>query len=277
MAKITLTHPEHGDMEVDLPEGYLSPAEVKEGFMPKAIFQAELGQRVQSIIRGEGYVKPSDLYDNEEFKQSALEKWQVNIAPDAADAAKERAAAIEEARRNWEAQHLTPAQEAAQQANGRIEKLLLRDLHNQIATAAADVGIQESLRKSPVDGQAPPIVHMLAQYFGYDEKTDGWAVKTQGSDGQPGYAYSAKPTDANPYQGVREFMSQWAGDEANKQFVVDQRQRGPGMRGDGPTGEKRGGVVQISFEDSQNAQTYREAKAKAEKAGATIEITDRPY
>lgn len=277
MARITLTHPEHGEMEVELPEGYLSPEEVKAGYMPKAIFQAELGNRVQSIIRGEGYVKPDDLYGDEDFKKNALEKWQVNVAPDEAMAAKERAEAIEQARATWTAQHLTPLEKKQAEAAQRIERLLQRDLFAQIERAASEVGVQESLRKSPVDGQAPPIVHMLAQYFGYDEKTDGWAVKRTDENGQPGFVYSAKPTDKRPYADVTEFMQNWAADEANKQFVVDQRQRGPQMQGDGPKGERRGGVVQISFEDSQDAQKYRAAKEKAEKAGAEIDITDRPY
>ncbi len=276
MADITVKHEEHGEITVALPEGYVTPEQLAEDYTPKAIFQTELGQRATSIIKNEGYVKPDSLLDNEDFRAKALDKWQVKVAPDEAAAAQERADAIETARATWEAQKLTPATQKLDKASARITGLLLRDLHNQITNAADEVGVLESLRKSPVKGQPAPIVHMMAEYFGYHDESDAWAVKKQNEDGTAGFTYATKPETNQPYQGVMEFMTVWSENESNKQFLVDPRQRGPGLQPGGGA-ERRGGVVQLSYEDSQDAIKYRAAKEKADKMGGEVEITDRPW
>lgn len=256
------------EKEVDLPEGYLAPDEVKAQYMPKSGFEAELSRRAESITQK----KLAELESDDEFFNKLIEKRGVKIA-DPTKETKLTTDQLKDAQAQWEKKHLEPLKKQLDEASQRVTKLQSSSLNAEIMQAAAAAGINPALLKSPVAGQPAPFVAMIRELFGYDEKTGGWYVKKGDS-----FEFSSTPSEDNgPYKRVSEFVKEWAGDKENKAFIVDRRQGGAELGGgkDTPTVTSSGGRHVISRVDAADLGKYKAAKAAAEKAGVSLVIAEQ--
>lgn len=263
---ITVEHPDHGELEVELPEGFISEEQINDNYVPKGHHNAEMAKLRREA---KGLVSPDDVLEDEEFRERALGAWGIDPEGqgDAPRLTEERVQAIrEEAVRK----RVKPLEEERDNLRTEVEGLRRQQLTSAILTAASGV-VKEGLLKSPTKGAAPPIVNMLAPYFDYDPETGQWAVR----EGD-GFRYSGEPSETEPYMGPEEFLASWADDEANADWVRDTRQRGPGAKDDRETGGG-GGVVTISHSDAQDNSKYKAAKAKAEERGVELRIVDQPW
>ncbi|MHC4703166.1 MAG: hypothetical protein ACYTFQ_21585, partial [Planctomycetota bacterium] len=191
MAKFKVKNPETGEVTEIEVEGAISLEEVKENYLPRAVFQAELDKRVKSILSGEDYVKADDLLEDSEFRTKALELWGETLGGGGdQETAEQRAALIQEAigkeRKKWD-RELVPMREGAEKDKATISKLRQKELAALIIEAARP-DVADSLLVSPGNGMSPAIVNLLAPMFGFNAEADTWAVR-DGDD----FAYSTNP------------------------------------------------------------------------------------
>ena len=197
------------------PAGYIAESDVQAKLAEKDAF---LKTEIERRLRGK--VDPEKLLQDETFRAKALETW--GIKPE--KPGKPSGEDVEKLYGQWEAKHVAPLKAQMAQFEAEVTELRTRDLYGQIVGAAAPL-VNEQLLQSPVPGQAPPIVHLLAPYFGYDPEHKAWFVK----DGD-GFAFAAKPEKGAPYKTAAEFLGEWAQNKANAAWVKDQRQRGAGFQ-----------------------------------------------
>lgn len=223
-------------------------------YMPKAAFQTELNRRVAAIA---GKAKSEDDFlQDEDFRVKAIEAWGIKPQGEQANQAL-TGEQLAQAQKDWEKKHLSPVAERATRAETRVQQLLHRDLHAQILATAGELGIKKSLLKTPVEGATPPIVNLLANYFGLDEEAGSWFTK----EGD-GFAFSGTPSAQSPYKSVSEFIREWTENEG-KDFLEDVRQRGPGMgQPGGPKGSKDINVRISEAEAAGNFTLSNQLKAE---------------
>lgn len=269
LAKVTIDGKE---VEVELPEGYLSPDLVSEGFMRKETFMPEVERRVKTMNKG--MVKSDDLLENEDFLTKMLLKQGKELF-DSEKAKKGKkgdsdvdamlAQRLAEAQTDWRKKELTPLQENLIKTEGTISTLRARILNGQILQESINLGIKESFLKSPSEGGIVPIVSMLRGTFRYDNEHNEFFVSKSDEE----FEFSNKPEEGHPYKTVSEFMIDWAGRKENVDFVDIERKRGPGLGGPG-RGQQRGKDVVLSQAEASDHGTYIAAEERAKKQGGRV-------
>jgi hypothetical protein len=267
MAKKAKVQFNGAEVEVELPDGWLSPEEA-DTMLPKAIMATEVARAVTQAVKTGGYVKPDDLLGDDDFKAKALAAWKVQNPGKGAPTGAE----LEQLQRDWTAQHVKPVTDERDALKDRVSRLLSRSLHSSILEAARAAGVKDAYLRLPTGAPAdavPPIVSMFGSLFGYDEKTDAHYVRSGES-----FAYSGKPTAENPFKGVGEWFTEWSASKDNAEFLVDPRQRGPGL-GDAPRGGA-GGTITITLTRAQasDASQYQAARELAQKSGGSVQVVD---
>ncbi len=243
------------EVEVERPAGLLDEAEVREKFMPKATFEAELTTRVDSIITNKGLVDPATLMDSEDFKVKFMEHHEIASNKTADQYKADLASEAEKLRRK----EVAPLQEKLTAANKRISVKNQRELSSVLLTAAAGL-VKTPLLKGSATSR-PAFVAMIGDNFGFSDEHDAWFVKN--ADGS--FAFPKKG-DA-PYKTPEEFVEEWLEDEANSDFLAEAPSNLPGIK---PGGATKGVRVTISREDAGDVTKYREARAQAVEAGQGI-------
>lgn len=261
----TVEHPEHGEIEITVPETYVPREILESDYVPKGAHNSQMAQLRKQY---EGFAKPDDLLSDEEFRNRAIEEWGIEIDDGAPKLTPDRVA---ELRSDFERKHLKPMQDQLSGVQKENESLRTSILHSRIL-AAAGGKVQQHLLKAPSKGAMPPIVNLLAPYFTWDADSGIFAVR----EGD-GFRTTADPEASSPYMGIDEFVARWIDDEENP-FRIDTRQSGPGagVKGSGGSGSGGSGVVTLSYEDSQDPTKYRAAKKVAEERGVELVIGEHP-
>jgi hypothetical protein len=148
---------------------------------------------------------------------------------------------------------------ALSEGKRQLEAAQHRSLAAEIVAEGVRVGVRRALLTSPDASVPAPLVAMTSGYFARSETTDQWAVRRG-----DGFAYSARPTERAPYEGVGEFMDTWAALEGNKEFLNDERQSGPDLQ--------VAGVVTLTPEQASDATTYNEALKRVGGDWAKIKV-----
>lgn len=208
--------------------------EFKTQYVLKAVHDHEMGRQRKEAA---ALKDPAKLLEDDEFKGKALSAWGI----DPSGKAKLTAEQLQEVRESVTKQQVTPLQEQLAKAKGAIDRLRRKELEGQILEAARGVVRDEFLTR-PTPLARPLIVSMLEEQFGFDEESDGWAVKKAQGEG---YEYAAKPEHGRPWMGPAEFLAGWAIKDPAKPFLRDQRQKIPGA---GQPPANRGGTT-ISQQD----------------------------
>lgn len=221
----------------------LTAEELREQFVPKKDMNRRLGSAKSNAIVA--------ALDDEEFKAKALAHWGVDPTKTGGTGeAPDFAQRITQERQQWEAKHLTPAQQRIKELEAEVNTVRQEGLEAAILRAGTGI-LQDYLLKAPpgVKGGKAPIVNMIGQYFGFDPESRSWLVR----DGDS-FAISSAPSPERTYKDVAEFIEEFA--TANPGLGLDKRQRGPGAQGAGdPTPKDI--VSQIAALDA--AGKYEEA------------------
>lgn len=264
---ITVQHPEHGELEVEV-EGFVPENEVEEKYISKAAHNAQMAKMRKDL---EGRADPDELLQDPDFRDRAIEAWDIEIDDGTPKLTPDRKQELLE---DFEDRHVKPLEKKLEHYQTEAERLRQDQLRSRILSAAGGK-VQQHLLKAPGAGQTPPVVNLLAPYFEYDEDSGQWAVK----DGE-GFRHSMDPDADSPYMGIDEFVGKWVNDDDNP-FTVDTRQRGPGASTEGGGGSAggessgdSGGVITLSAEEARDPETYRAARKQAEEQGAEIEIQE---
>lgn len=215
--KIKVQH-NGAEIEVELPEGFVSPEELTENYVAKDFFESEMGRRLSAARKG--LAKKDDLLADKDFKEEALKSWGV-VARDEKE--------IEKVREAIRGAEVAPLTEKLTKAQAKLAKVSRSRLEARLIARAAELGFDDTLLKSPVKGAPAPIVGLLGGYFVEDEEKDDFFIKDPSGNS---YVYSAKPTNEAPYKTVEEFVEEWS-KGAGKPFVRDTRQRVGGGDGKG--------------------------------------------
>ena len=257
------------EVEVDAPEGWMSAEDIAGSFMKKDTFEKEMERRIASAKKG--LVSQTDLLSNEDFLTEIL-KAQGKELFDPAKAKGKKGADDEaiaqrltDALAEWRKKELEPMAGERDKAIGRIGSLQTRILRGQIIEAAVKAGVKGSFLKAPQPGADPPIVAMLGSIFRHDGDHDDFFV----AKGENDFEFSAKPDEGTPYKGVGEFVTDWASQKENLDFIDASLQSGPGLGQPGP-GRVSGKDVHLTQEQASDHQTYTKATEQASKQGGRV-------
>ena len=218
----------------------------------------------------------SQLLQDDDFRAEALRSWDIDTSIEpgiteqqSKDLVKKRVLEAEERLTN---QKVGPLETERDTLQGQVRQLRESDLRSQIVQAFTNK-VKSSMLKSEQEGFAPPIVNFVRQYFEFDEDGSRWAV-TEGRDDQsrPSFSLSTKNTDGYNYKLPEEFASDWIENSINKEWLLDQTQKGSGH----PSGDVRTptGVIRISREDAKDHSKYMAAEKRASELGGTVEYLD---
>jgi hypothetical protein len=250
-------------VEVEV-NGVVAEADLSTKYVPKEAVQTIVQDRLTQFAQG--HVKLDDISTKPELKERVLSLLGIKSqSGDGSDVGKQ----LEGAKKQWTETELKPVIEREQAAKTEIESLRRDRLTDSIVAAAARAGVKGTLLNPPFPGSKPPIVAMLEQGFGFEDKTRQWYAKGAAAD-QP-FAFSAKPTGSQPYKAVEEAVLDWARKPENKEFIGVTTQSGPGLGGGSVN---TGGVGFISTADARDPRKYRIAKEAAQKAGVELQLTD---
>jgi hypothetical protein len=252
-----------GEQEFEVEEipGWVPEERVREEYVPKKTFSAELDRRATSIIKNKGLRAPDELLDDEEFRAKFIERHGLDPSKGAKDFQEQ----LTRERESLMNREVKPREEKLGKLTERLQRKINRELEAEIMQAAANVPtLRRSLLRATAQGAPAPIVSLLREAFGYSEEHDRWFAK-----GKDGFAYPKGGDD--PYKSVAEMVAEWAADPANADWHDSQRQAGPEARP--ANGVGGAGAVTISREDAKDPAKYRKAKADAEKRGVELKIT----
>jgi hypothetical protein len=250
------------EVEVELPEGYVAPEDIRSNYVPKSFMEKELARRANSMARSQ----LDAMFSDEAQRAELLTKLGVDpTAPTKKGAVDPEAFA--KARQEWEAKDLAPLRTKLEEMTGVVQRTREKALSADIVTAAQNAGFAPEFLKAPAKGVVAPVVAMFGSLFAHDADHDGFFVR----DGDS-FAYSGKPTANQPYKTVAEWFEEFAGSKDAAPYLRKDAQNGPGFR---PGSERgAGGPVRLTRTDARDAAKYRAAKAKAEQMGTEIEIVD---
>lgn len=261
--KVTI---EGKDVEIDVPAGFMSEADVKQSYMPTVVFEDELKRRTASIVNKQREEIRQQLLQDDEFKAQASETW--GLKQKEAELQKTAAETVERQRKEWEKTQLEPLNQKLTKTQGQAERLLRSKLAADILSAASEAGVAKALLKPVAPGQLPAIVNLVSSAFKYDEQTDSFYVVK--ADGE--FAWASNPTQDHRFKDVSEFLKEWATDKGNAMFVEDTRQRGAGIASTSQSG--RPGNIVITKAEARDVRKYAAAKDAAAKAGVELEIAE---
>ncbi len=254
-------HPEHGAMDVPIPEGFVSSDGMTENFVPRSVHNQEMA-KMRTAAKGRH--TDEEMLADEDFRTRALETWEIKLdGSDPKPSPVDTEALTEKITARLRKSDVEPLTLERDGLLSEVTVLRRASLISALVQAASGI-VKPSLLKSAVPGQEPPIANILGGYFGVIPDTKTWGVKEGDT-----FAYSSKPTNDNPFKGVAEFVLEWSGDKANADFLLDEKQRGPALN-DAP--KPTGGAITLTREQAQDTQQYRAASAKAIEAGVPLNI-----
>ena len=267
---------QHGEetIQVPLPEGILRATDVATDYMPKSTFASELGRRALSIAKDKGYLKPEDMLSNEEHVAAIMEQHGLvkkTVDGDPAKPTPPTPEMLADLQTSWRTKELVPVQEALQLGENRVTKLLGRMRASDIVAAAAASGVKERFLKPAAVGQDAPIVSMLGSIFRFDEEHGEYFVAKDAEH----FEITSDTKAAFPYKTITEFITGWAGQPENKDFVDVAAQSGAGLN-DIPGSKSSGKDIVITREAAANFQEYQKAQVEAEKRGGSVIVEGTP-
>lgn len=228
MRKVKVMY-EGKEIEVELPQGYLSPDEVSTGYVAKAATEQIVTDRLARAMR----TAKKELLEDEEFRTEALTAW--NIKPGDKGTGKATPAEIDAALKEYERTTHAPILKENEALKGRIGSLTRSQLHAQILAEAAAVGVAKHYLKPVGNSKTPAIIGMFEPQFGFDEQIGDWLVR--GADGKS-YAVSGEANAAHPYKGVKHFFTDLSKDPDARSFF-EAAQSGAGVQTGGAGGSQK--------------------------------------
>lgn len=210
-----------------VPEDWVHKTEVDEGFMSKTKFQEELKRRVDGVTKG--MVKSEDALKDEEFLTKAAEANKeffvklLEIKPGKegdVDVAKLQKEAMDRVRQ----EELKPVQEASTKKDEEIQRLRLRDLDGQIATAAITLGVDPELTDLVK-------IHVRDNSI-WSQELNQWLVKRQDGSGEFEFSTDPDKPGGHPYMGPAEFLEVTKKGGKKKVWFKASTQAGIDFKGD---------------------------------------------
>ena len=132
---------ESHEVEVALPDGYLTPDEVREHYMPRDNFQSELSRRLR------GKANPDELLNDEAFIDRVLETHEDRLreALKIENNGGPTPEQLDRVREQLRREELAPLEERLESLQGSNESLRSRILHGEVLEASRDVGVVDDL------------------------------------------------------------------------------------------------------------------------------------
>lgn len=227
MAKVKVMI-EGKETEVELPQGYLGPDEIKASYVAKDAVTQIVEDRIGRYAKN----AKKELLADEEFRTEALAAW--NIKPGDKGKGSATPAEIDAALKEFERTTHAPILKERDALKERIGTLTRSQLHAQIIAEATAAGVDRKFLKPLPGSKVPAIIGMVEHNFGFDEQINDHLVRTP--DGKS-WAVSGEAGAAHPYKGVKHFFADFAKDPEFRGFLEPQQQ-GAGLQGTGNNGGK---------------------------------------
>lgn len=202
------------EIEVNLPDGYLSPEDVQSQYVKKDFFETEIQRRVNSAKAN----AETSLSTNPDFIQKILSSKGVEIDPTTGKI-KGSDIDIEKVKNQFFEENVKPLK-------SKLENVRRKQLESEIISTAAQIGVKEEFLKPVVQGAKPVIVQMVESAFGYDDEREIWAVKENDK-----FKYSSNPTQSNPFAGPVDLFKEMKAKAEFKGFFRETTQTGSNYSG----------------------------------------------
>lgn len=208
---IALDEGESREVEVELPDGYLTPDEVRKNWVPVS----RLEERVAKAKNGRYTV--DELLENEDLLArvaSSKEDWfreRLKIEGEKPDMTK-----LQE---TWRQQELKPVSEQLEQVKTEVQKLRSARLSADVSEAAMELGVKKSH------------VQLLGPYYekrvAWSDEHGDWFIV----DGNGEFEYSAKPHEGSPYLTIGEDLERKARSGDYEDWFDGKGRTGPDYQG----------------------------------------------
>lgn len=252
-------------VEIDV-AGVVPEADLASKYTPNEAVSRIVTDRLAQF--GRGHVALADITAKPEVKQQVLDLLGIKGTSGAdGDIGKQ----LERHTAELREREVKPLNEQLTSSKTEIETLRRDRLTDLIVAAGARAGVVAPLLNPPFTGAKPPLVAMLEQGFGFDDKSRQWYARGANAD-QP-FAFAAQQTGGNPYKAVEEAVKDWSKKPENKQFIGITTQSGPGANTGGGSSGGTGGVF-ISRADAKNTQKWQRAREEARKQGVEVQYSD---
>lgn len=236
----TVDHPEHGEIEVPVPEGYVPEDRVRENYMPKSTFQEELRRRMS------GKRDPDELLEDEDFLERVADRRSDFFADRFGEGGGEGDGPDpEKLRSQWEETDLKPV--AKERDQWKEEALELR--RSRIPTQIARARFEENL---PIKDKIGPL---LEDYYErrtkwHEEHGEVFLVDDNGE-----FVYSPSPEEGLPYMTIAEDLEKKyrSGDYTGDWFDENGRP-GADVGSPGSGSGRRGRVTSEQFQEMSPAE-----------------------
>lgn len=243
--------PETGEVEVELPDGYLTPDEIREGYVPKATIESRINRAVRGRYTIDELVENEDLLT--QVAQSAEDRLRefLKIEGEKPDVTK-----LQE---TWRQQEVKPLKEQMETMQGEVAKLRQARLSADVSEAAVQLGVKKS--------HMPLLTPFYKERVAWSDEYGDWFII--GSDGE--FEYSASPHEGAPYLTIAEDLDRRARSGDYEDWFDGKGRTGPDYQGG--KGDRRNGRLNLDefkkLPDREktklaqtNPQRYRELMAE---------------
>lgn len=195
---------------VTLPDGYVSPQELKASYVSKDNVTSTIQKRVDRAKRD----ARTALAEDDEFVREIMQKHGVPMSedgtvdiPDGAVSGQELQERIrgqvELARQGWVKKDLDPLVKERDALSQGITSLRQKIMFSEIVEAARQAGVKDEMFRTLPGAplSSAPVIQQTLHNFGFDPETNTVALRN-GQD----YEFSTEKNPERPYAGPREFF-----------------------------------------------------------------------
>ena len=212
MATVTVQH-EGADIEVELPDGYLTPEQVRSQYLLKSVVDDTYVLKAEMDRRFKNWVHKDKAGDDEEIVNAILEKH--------GKSGKKADFDLEAAKAEWKRAELDPVVENQNRLLDQVRRSALRD-------AARKAGFDAKYTDGPAPGMPSYFESVFADRLQYDNDL-GYMVAVDSAGNR---LAATEPTKERPYADAHQLFGDLAGKDEWKEYLApDPKNNGSGYNG----------------------------------------------
>lgn len=204
------------EIEVELPAGYMSAAEVEEGYVPKTTMEATIQSRLKGTVSKSKAAEDPEVVSAVKAKHGLVDK---GSKPDASTLDSYKAQFEQE----YNTTRLAPVEADRDKYKSRVEKLTSAKKQADIISACAEAGVKKAWLKPQPNGGAPLAVAVFGSMLDLDEERDAFYVRNPSG---AGFLPSAK-AGAEPWKTFGEHLGSLKSDADFGHMFESEVQSGP--------------------------------------------------
>lgn len=242
------------EVEVELPDGYLTPDEIRESYVPKATIESRISRAVKGRYTIDEVVEDDGLLGQIATTAEDRLRERLQVGGEKPDLTK-----YEE---SWRQRELKPVSEELESAKGEIQTLRAARLSADVNEAAVDLGVKKS--------QLPLLAPFYRERVQWSDEYGDWFIV-----GKDGEFELGSPQRGAPYLTIGEDLERKARSGDYEDWFDGKGRTGPDYQG-GKGGGRPGQVDLAAFEKmsgDEKIELFHKDRAKYDQLMA--ELTEK--